>query len=82
MLRGISLLQDARPAASDMGEAELEKSLKIAAKHLNGAHNRMDCALMRLSARRRPHPGPGDLLLMCSGESRLDARSPGPQQGA
>jgi len=32
-----------------MGEAELEESLKIAPKHLRRAHNRMDCALMRLS---------------------------------
>jgi len=48
ILRGISLLQVLTRAVADMGEAELEVSLQIAAKHLDDAHNRMDDALIRL----------------------------------
>jgi len=49
IIRTISLLRVLVRAVADMGEAELEESLKIAAEHLNGAQNRMDCALMRFS---------------------------------
>ena len=48
ILRGISLLQVLARAVADMGEAELEVSLEIAAEHLDRAHNRMDAALIRL----------------------------------
>ena len=48
-IRGISLLRVLARAVADMGDAELEKSLKIAAQHLGGAHDRLDRTLTRFS---------------------------------
>jgi len=47
ILRGICLLEALARAVGD-DDAQLEVSLQIAARHLHDAHNRMDCALMRL----------------------------------
>ena len=52
-IRGISLLRVLARAVAEMGDAELKESLKIAAEHLNGAHNRMDRALTRFSQEQR-----------------------------
>jgi len=49
MLRGMSFLRVLARAVADIGDAELEVSLEPAAEHLDRAHNRMDCAWMRLS---------------------------------
>jgi len=52
-IRGISLLRVLTRAGADMDDAELEQSLKIAAEHLNGAHNLLDCALLRVHREQR-----------------------------
>jgi len=51
-IRGISLLRVLTRAVADMGEAELEESLKIAAE-LNDVHNRLHCALLRVNREQR-----------------------------